>query len=132
MTGFGDGAGSGLPAELGEFMCAYELASNSHDVDRVTPLIAADATYWFSDGCYRGRAAIAAALSRTFAVIQNEVYEITDLEWIAVAESLAACRYRFSWWGTIDGQPRCGTGRGTSVLVRHGTTWHMQHQHLSD
>ena len=86
-------------AELTAFMAEYERAANGHDLERILPLIADDATYWFTDGSYRGREEIAGALERTFAAIQDEVYEISELEWVALTEELAACRYRFSWRG---------------------------------
>ncbi|WP_405729755.1 hypothetical protein OG607_29050 [Streptomyces sp. NBC_01537] len=38
-----------LTAELTAFMTRYERATNSHDIDRVAPLIAEDATYWTRD-----------------------------------------------------------------------------------
>ncbi|WP_338704059.1 nuclear transport factor 2 family protein (plasmid) [Streptomyces sp. Q6] len=40
--------------ELAAFMREYEAANNSHDIERVVPFIAEDASYWFSDGSYRG------------------------------------------------------------------------------
>jgi hypothetical protein len=46
---------SDLITGLTAFMTAYEHAANSHDVEQVLPLIADDATYWFTDGSYRGR-----------------------------------------------------------------------------
>jgi ketosteroid isomerase-like protein len=117
--------------QLAEFMAEYERAANSHDVRQVLPLIADDATYWFTDGSYRGRPEIAGALERTFAAIDDEVYEIRELEWFALTDELAACRYRFSWRGVVDGQPSSGRGRGTNVVVKRGGAWQVQHEHLS-
>jgi len=112
-------------------MRRYEQATNRHDFDQVAPLIADDATYWFTEGSYRGIDAIRAAIERTFATILDEVYEVGDLEWVAVANDLAVCRYTFSWRGVIDGRPASGQGRGTNVVVRRDGTWIMQHEHLS-
>jgi uncharacterized protein (TIGR02246 family) len=117
--------------QLAAFMAEYERAANSHDVRRVLALVAEDATYWFTDGSYRGREEIAGALERTFATIQDEVYEIREVEWFAVTDEVAACRYRFSWRGVVDGQARSGRGRGTNVLVRRDGAWQVQHEHLS-
>jgi ketosteroid isomerase-like protein len=122
---------SEIAAELTAFMTGYEQATNSHDIDRVVPMIAEDATYWFSDGSHRGLAEIKVAIERTFATIQDEVYAITDLEWVTLSAGHAACRYRFSWTGLIDGQPRSGHGRGTNVIVRRDGQWRMAHEHLS-
>jgi hypothetical protein len=59
------------------------------------------------------------------------VYEIGDLEWVAVADDLAVCRYTFSWTGVIDGKPASGQGRGTNVVVWRNGAWTMLHEHLS-
>ena len=117
---------------LGAFMAEYERAANGRHLERILPLIADDATYWFTDGSYRGREEIAGALERTFAAIQDEVYEISELEWVALTEELAACRYRFSWRGMVDGRPTSGRGRGTNIVVKRHGAWQVMHEHLSD
>jgi ketosteroid isomerase-like protein len=122
---------SDLAAELATFMTRYEEANNSHDIRRVAPLIAEDATYWFSDGSYRGLSKITGAVERTFSTIRNEVYEIRDLEWVVLAADHAVCRYRFFWKGVVEGRTRCGQGRGTNVIVKRDGAWRMQHEHLS-
>lgn len=120
-----------LPAELTAFMRAYEQATNSHDIDRVAPMVSSDASYWFTDGCHEGLPQITAAISRTFAAIQDEVYEISELDWIVLAPDHAVCRYRFSWAGVVAGEPRAGRGRGTNVIVKNGRRWQIKHEHLS-
>jgi ketosteroid isomerase-like protein len=122
---------SDLGNDLTAFMAGYEHANNDRDIGRVTAAIADDATYWFSDGTYRGVDEIKAAIERTFATIQDETYEIHDLEWVVTAPDHAACRYRFAWSGVVDGEPRSGSGRGTNVLVRRRDAWQIVHEHLS-
>ena len=53
-----------LASELFAFKEAYEQANNSHDISRITPFIEEDATYWFTDGSYRGAAEIRAATEK--------------------------------------------------------------------
>jgi ketosteroid isomerase-like protein len=122
---------SELDAELTSFMRQYERATNRHDFGELVPLIADDATYWFTEGSYHGIGAIRGAIERTFTTILDEVYRIEDLEWVAVTGSLAVCRYRFCWTGTVDGEPASGQGRGTNVVTRHNGEWKMLHEHLS-
>jgi ketosteroid isomerase-like protein len=120
-----------LKAELTAFVAGYEQANNSRDIGRVESMIAEDATYWFSDGSYRGLDEITGAIKRTFLAIQDEVYEIKDLEWVVLTAEHAACRYRFSWTGVIDGRPRSGQGRGTNVVVKRDGEWKIRHEHLT-
>jgi len=122
---------SDVRTEVTALMAEYERAANGHDVQQILALIADDATYWFTDGSYRGREEIAGALERTFATIDDEVYEIRELEWLALSDELAVCRYRFFWRGVVDGQPSSGRGRGTNVVVKRDEAWRVQHEHLS-
>ncbi|MFI6943656.1 YybH family protein [Streptomyces sp. NPDC050418] len=117
--------------ELTAFMRSYEAANNSHDITRVLPFLAEHATYWFSDGSHQGIDAVRAAIERTFATIQDEVYEVRELEWPVVADDVAVCRYRFAWSGRVDGERRSGEGRGTNVIARQSGAWRIVHEHLS-
>jgi ketosteroid isomerase-like protein len=117
--------------ELQVFMSEYERATNTHNINQVTPLICENATYWFSDGSHHGLTEIATAIETTFATIQDEIYTIHDLEWVAASAELAVCRYRFSWTGRIDGQSRSGNGRGTNVITKQRGEWKILHEHLS-
>ncbi|WP_328468613.1 YybH family protein [Streptomyces sp. NBC_00448] len=125
------GSSPALEAQLTAFLRRYEQANNSHRIGRVLPMIAEDAVYWFTDGSYRGEREIAVAVQRTFDAIQDESYEISDLEWLVLTPEHAVCRYRFRWTGLVDGQPRSGQGRGTNVVVKRHGEWKMQHEHLS-
>ena len=60
--------------ELEQFLRRYEQAANSGDFDQVAPLITEDATFWFTNGSFVGRAAIRAAFEDTWAIIQDETY----------------------------------------------------------
>lgn len=118
-------------SELTAFIRRYEQATNQHDFDQLAPLIAIDATYWFTDGSHHGIDAIKAAIEQTFAKIADEHYEIRDLEWVASKEDIAVCRYRFFWQGIVDSEPQSGNGRGTNVLTKRDGNWMMLHEHLS-
>jgi ketosteroid isomerase-like protein len=120
-----------LTAELTAFIRQYELANTSHDFARLAPLICDDATYWFSEGSYHGIEEIRKAIERSFATIQEEVYQIHELTWVAMSDDLAVCTYGFSWQGLVDGRPASGSGRGTNVVTRRDGVWKMLHEHLS-
>jgi ketosteroid isomerase-like protein len=118
-------------AELSLFLQNYEEANNSHVWSNVGPMIAPDATYWFTDGSFTGLEEIRSAVEATFAKIQDEKYEIKDIRWPVVTEEMALCTYRFTWEGTIDGEKQSGSGRGTNILERRDGHWQIVHEHLS-
>lgn len=114
-----------------DFLREYERRTNIHDVEELAPLIAEDATYWFSDGSHTGRDAILSAIGETFETIRDETYSITDITLVAAETDLAVFRYTFRWSGLVDGALRSGHGRGTNVVVRRDGRWLMLHEHLS-
>lgn len=120
-----------MSSELTDFLKAYEYANNSHIWKNVEPFISADATYWFTDGSYKGIDEIRSAIETTFTKIHNEVYEIKDISWPLITDSGAVCTYTFLWRGTIDGQAASGSGRGTNVLKKQSGSWKIVHEHLS-
>lgn len=117
--------------ELNAFMQAYEKANNSHIWANVAPMIADNATYWFTDGSYTGLDEIRQAIEATFEKLQDEVYKISDLNWPVATDTVAVCTYHFSWKATIDGIKQSGSGRGTNVLEKRNGSWRIVHEHLS-
>lgn len=120
-----------MTQELTAFIQAYEQANNSHVWANVAPMIASDATYWFTDGSYSGIDEVRQAVETTFEKLQDEVYKIADLKWPIVTDMVAVCTYRFSWHATIDGVKQSGSGRGTNVLEKRNGSWQIVHEHLS-
>jgi ketosteroid isomerase-like protein len=120
-----------LPQTPNDFLLAYAMQTNTHDFDHVAPLIAEDAVYFFSEGTYTSEGDLRAAFESTWATIRDEEYRIEDVRWLASDERIAVCIYHFRWRGVVNGQPREGMGRGTSVLARSDAGWRVIHEHLS-
>ena len=113
-----------------EVLAAYQERINQHDFDLLVPLIAPDATFWFSEGSYSGHAAIRSAFERTWAKLNDDAYFLDNFHWVALRDTVAACSYRFHWSTTIDGKPVSGQGRGTTVLRHDSEGWVIAHEHL--
>jgi ketosteroid isomerase-like protein len=117
------------PAEV---MAAYEAAADQHDLEATMSLVDDDAVYFFSnETTHIGRAAVRAAIARNFEAITMERFELDHLEAIVETEAVAVFLYEFRWSGIVDGEDRSGSGRGTTVLVSSGDSWHILHEHLS-
>jgi len=115
-----------------EFMEMYEAATNSHDLEAVLALIDEEAIYLFSDeSVHAGKEAIERVLARNFGLIQDEIYSLHNVTWVAKGADVAACVYDYTWSGVIHGRPASGSGRGTSVIRRSGESWRVVHEHLS-
>jgi len=109
----------------------YATQINEHKFSAVEGLISDGAIFWFSSGTFRGKKQIQAAFEKTWSIIQNEVYWLTDIEWIASDETSAVCVYTFHWKGIVGSQEKEGLGRGTSIIRREDGNWRIVHEHLS-
>lgn len=113
------------------FMKIYEKAANSRNFNNVKPLVAGNATFWFSDGSYNGVEEIRDAFERTWNAIAEEEYSISDLQWLYRTEDSAACIYNFRSRGIINGNLNEFLGHGTNILGKSHGEWKIVHEHLS-
>ena len=113
-----------------DFVAAYEAALATQDWEQVAPLIHDDCVAVFTEDTFRGKAEVEAAFRKTFALIQDETYHISDVHVIRQTADLVVLSYDFAWSGIIDGQPAAGGGRGTSVLVMEDGRWLLLYEHL--
>ncbi|KAA3655712.1 MAG: nuclear transport factor 2 family protein [Chloroflexi bacterium] len=113
-----------------EFLKKYENALMAQQWQSVAPLFHEDVCVTFSDGTYKGKTAVQQAFERTFNLIKDETYTISNLCWIRKNADLAVCLFTYHWSGMINGQQASGSGRGTSVLVNENGRWLLLTEHL--
>lgn len=112
------------------FLSEYEQALATASWAKVAPLIHEKCAVTFSEGTYIGKAEVEAAFRKTFTLIKDERYSISNVHWIQKTEDIAVYIYDFSWSGTIRGEPASGSGRGTSLLVNQDGKWQLICEHL--
>lgn len=115
-----------------ELLKKYEIEINKHNFNLIEPLVSKDCKFWFSSGTYQGIEQVREAFEKTWDMIKEEVYSITEIEWIAESESSAVCTYTFKWKGLIKGELSEGKGRGTSCFRLESNEWKIVHEHLSN
>lgn len=113
-----------------EFLAAYEQALATQEWEQVAPLIHERCTAVFSENTYRGKSEVEQAFRRTFNLIQDETYRISNIQWLDRSEEYAICLYDFAWSGIINGQAASGGGRGTAVLKWGDGRWQLLCEHL--
>jgi len=109
---------------------AYAQALATQQWENISPFMHPDICVTFSEGTHKGIDAVEAAFRKTFALIQDETYTISNTHWIRSDENMAVCIYNFHWSGLINGQMASGGGRGTSVLVNEDGNWLILTEHL--
>jgi ketosteroid isomerase-like protein len=121
--------GYGMTAE--DFIHAYEKALASRRWAVVEPLVHESACVTFSDGTVHiGKRAVRNAFEANFSAIEDEEYRISDVHWVRRGEDVSVYVFSFAWSGRIDGRDAKGAGRGTSVVIRHGSGWQLLAEHL--
>lgn len=111
----------------------YRSLINTHDFDRLAEeVIAPDALFVFTEKTHRGLEAVRAAFNRTWSILPDEVYSMTDAEWLARDANTALVVFRYSYKGTMkNGQPLAGGGHGTNLYKRTPAGWRLAYEHLS-
>lgn len=108
----------------------YEKALSTQQWENISPFMHPDICVTFSEGTHKGITAVEAAFRKTFDLIKDETYTISNIHWIHEDENFAVCLYNFHWSGLINGQMASGGGRGTSVLVNENGNWLILTEHL--
>lgn len=114
-----------------DFIAAYAAALASQNWQMVAPLVHKDASVTFSSGSVnRGIIAIQQAYERNFALIKNEQYTISDVQWLHNGEDIAVYTFVFTWQGIINGEKAGGSGHGTAVIKQCNNGWQLLAEHL--
>ena len=111
----------------------YRQLINTHDFDRLAAsVIAADALFVFTEKKHRGIEEIRAAFNQTWSVLPDEVYTMTDAQWLARDSHSALVAFRYTYRGTMkNGQSLSGGGHGTNLYKRTPAGWRLAYEHLS-
>lgn len=111
----------------------YRTLINTHDFDQLAEhVIAPNALFVFTEKSHRGMAEIEAAFNHTWSTLPDEVYSMTDPEWLAQDENTALVAFRYSYRGTLkNGQTLTGGGHGTNLYTRTTAGWRLAYEHLS-
>jgi len=111
----------------------YRALINTHDFEQLAEaVIAPEALFVFTDKTHRGVDEIRAAFNRTWSVLPDEVYTMSDAQWLTRDRESALVVFRYSYRGTTkNGQLLSGGGHGTNLYKRTPAGWRLAYEHLS-
>ncbi|MBC8311540.1 MAG: nuclear transport factor 2 family protein [Candidatus Marinimicrobia bacterium] len=98
-----------------EFIKKYEVAIATQKWNNISPLIHENASVTFTEDTFHGKPNVKGAFEKTFKLIQDETYLVSNINWIKQNDKLAIFTFNYKWSGIINGQRAEGSGRGTSV-----------------
>ena len=111
----------------------YRALINTHDFDRLArDVIAPDAWFVFTDKQHRGIDEVRVAFQQTWASLPDEVYTMSNPQWLSRDANSAVVVFRYAYKGTLkSGQALAGGGHGTNLFKRTPLGWRMAYEHLS-
>ena len=113
-----------------DLMQKYEKALESQNWLNIEPLMHNDICVTFSSGTFKGKQEVQKAFEKTFDLIKDEKYSISNIHWVFIGEKTAVSLYNFNWEGVINGQQSSGGGRGTFVFINSSSQWQILTEHL--
>ncbi|MCT4642783.1 MAG: nuclear transport factor 2 family protein [Bacteriovoracaceae bacterium] len=119
------------PISAKELFKKYEQQLSFQSFEQMRDLISDKAIFYFNDGSFIGINEIEKAFDKTFELIKEETYWLTNVNWLHLDENSASCVYTFNWKGIVNNKEAQGSGRGTSIFAKENNNWKIIHEHLS-
>ena len=117
--------------DVKETLQAYINATNTHKFEQVKTLLNENAIFMFSDQTCTNMQDIQRYFEQAWATIKQEIYSISNVEWLYIHDTSATCIYTYHYEGYNQGQFVKGSGRATNVFVKVNGSWQLIHEHLS-
>lgn len=110
---------------------AYIEATNSHDFNNVNKILSKKAVYYFSDAICSTVDEIREYFESAWELIQDEVYSISNINWLYCSDDSVVCLYTYHYEGYLNGIFTSGKGKATNIFVKENQNWVLIHEHLS-
>lgn len=117
--------------QVQQILSEYIKATNSHNFQNVSDFLAPNAIYYFMDKKYINLDEIEEYFHNSWNLIRDEVYSISDVQWIGIDNNLASCLYVYHWEGYHNDRFVKGSGRATNIFAKFDDDWKLIHEHLS-
>jgi hypothetical protein len=108
----------------------YEEALAKQNWDSVKDFFHKNCTVIFAEATYYGKQQVGKAISKTFSLIKEEHFALSNINWTIVRENFACCTFHFEWSGTINGRRFTNPGRGTALWVLENARWQIVNEHF--
>ena len=109
----------------------YKIELNSHDFERLVPLISDDCNFWHPTGTYKGMAQIRQGFESDWKKITEKKSDFSKADWIIESDSEAACTYTFYYSGIAKNQNIYERVHGTTCFRLEQDHWKIFQEHLS-
>ena len=108
----------------------YVKALATQSWESVETFFHENVTVIFAEGTYYGKDQVGGAIHKTFSLIRDEDFSISNLQWTIRHDNFATCTFVFDWSGTINGKRFTSPGRGTIAWVNLSNNWQIINEHF--
>ncbi|MEW6711802.1 MAG: nuclear transport factor 2 family protein [Candidatus Riflebacteria bacterium] len=113
-----------------ETLKLYEIGLSKQSWEAVKDFFHENCTVIFAEATYFGKNQVAGAIQKTFSLIKDESFTLSEINWTIIRESFASCTFNFEWAGTINGKRFVNPGRGTAVWAHENEKWQIVNEHF--
>lgn len=117
-------------ANVEEMLKKYEQALATQSWDAAEEFFHPNTTVIFAEGTYYGKEQVGSAIHKTFSLIRDENFVLSELRWTIKTSSFATCTFLYEWSGTINGKRFTNPGRGTIAWIFANDCWQIINEHL--
>lgn len=111
-------------------MKLYEAALSNQTWEAVQDFFHENCTVVFAEATYFGKKQVSGAIQKTFSLIKDESFLLTNINWTITRDDFASCTFHFEWSGTINGKRFTNPGRGTALWVKENDRWQIVNEHF--
>lgn len=108
----------------------YEKTLAQQKWEAVSDFFHEDCVVVFAEATYFGKKQVGMAIDKTFSLIKDEDFILSDIQWIYESDSFATCIFNYKWAGTLNGKRFNSSGRGTLAMILSDGQWQVVTEHL--
>lgn len=108
----------------------YIEALATQNWQAAAPFFHEQATVIFTEATYHGKQQVSGAMCKTFSIIRDESFKVTNLKWNIVTADFASGTFEYVWSGTIQGKLFSSPGRATIAWVCENGHWQIINEHF--
>ncbi len=116
--------------EIEKIFNDYIEALATQSWEAAAPFFHERATVIFTEATYYGKSQVSGAIGKTFSLIRDENFKVSNLNWNLVTRDSASATFEYVWSGTIQGKRFTNPGRATIVWVCEDGHWQIINEHF--
>ena len=113
-----------------QFIKKYQQAITRQNWEELKDYFHENCAVLYSDGTYVGKPMLKQAFDKTYALMKNGEYSLTDFHFPVITDKFCSCVAKFYWSAEIYGKSINSEHRITLFIAKDDNEWKIVNQHL--